>query len=96
MFCKALSAQATIDISEHNYGNSIRCIKDDDIDPGYVEDFDGNIYQTIKIGNQVWMKSNLRVTHFNDGTPIPIITDPADWIATNDPACCWYDNIPEP
>ena len=35
-----------------------------------VTDFDGNIYQTVVIGNQVWMKENLNSTHYADGTPL--------------------------
>ena len=35
-----------------------------------VTDYDGNQYNTVKIGNQCWTKTNLRTTHYNDGTAI--------------------------
>ena len=37
---------------------------------GTVTDFDGNIYETVTIGSQIWMKENLRSLHYADGTPI--------------------------
>ena len=36
-----------------------------------VTDFDGNVYNTVQIGNQCWMKENLRVTHYANATAIP-------------------------
>ena len=35
-----------------------------------VTDVDGNQYDAVILGEQVWMKSNLRTTHFRDGSPI--------------------------
>lgn len=37
---------------------------------GTVRDYDGNLYQTVVLGQQCWTRSNLRTTHFADGTPI--------------------------
>ncbi len=57
-----------------------------------VTDIDGNVYPTVVIGNQVWMAENLKVTHYNDGNPIPNITDAMDWKNTRSGAYCWSNN----
>ena len=35
-----------------------------------VKDYDGNTYDAVRLGEQIWMASNLRTTHYSDGTPI--------------------------
>ena len=40
-----------------------------------VIDAEGNIYQTIIIGKQVWTSENLRTTKYNEGTEIPHVSD---------------------
>ena len=57
-----------------------------------VKDINGNTYSTIKIGKQVWMAENLATTAFNDGSPIPEVTDPDQWYQLRTPGFCWYNN----
>jgi len=64
------------------------------LDKSPLTDYDENEYDTIHIGNQVWMAENLKVTHYADGTPIPFVEDPVEWgeLERMDKAFCWYDN----
>jgi uncharacterized protein (TIGR02145 family) len=56
-----------------------------------VSDIDNNVYNTLRIGNQCWMKENLRTTHYPDGTEIPAgNTD--DWDFWNDYTRCAPNN----
>jgi uncharacterized protein (TIGR02145 family) len=59
-----------------------------------VIDIDGNIYKTITIGTQVWMKENLKTTKYNDGTEIPNITDNSAWEGLTTGAYSDYNNTP--
>lgn len=63
-----------------------------DFKDAIVTDIDGNIYKTVKIGNQIWMAENLKTTRYNDGTPIPNVTDNNEWSNLTTGAYCYYDN----
>jgi len=89
------SAELLISVAEHKVGMSIRCLRDTSV--GWVAgeqvtDYDGNIYDTVQIGTQVWLVQNLAVTHYNDGTLIPNVTDNAAWLTLSTGARCSYDN----
>ena len=66
-------------------GFSVRCIKRDSGEdtptsaqacPGVptVTDVDGNVYNTVLIGDQCWMRENLKTTKYANGTNIPLGT----------------------
>jgi uncharacterized protein (TIGR02145 family) len=57
-----------------------------------VTDHDGYVYHTVKIGTQVWMIENLKVTHYRDGTPIPNVFDDDKWPLATDGAYCLVNN----
>ena len=69
----------------------ISCQKDEK-PPDPVTDIEGNSYNTILIGNQVWMAENLHTTKFNDGTDIELVTDAVKWRDISTPGYCWYNN----
>lgn len=68
-------------------GNNESCI---------VEDYDGNEYQTVVIGNQEWMAENLKVTHYNNGDAIQYVqsesSEPDVWENLNTGAYGYYDD----
>lgn len=57
-----------------------------------VSDNDGNNYNAITIGTQVWLNENLKTTKYNDGTSIPVVTDGTAWTNLTTAAYCWYNN----
>jgi len=57
-----------------------------------VTDYDNNVYQTITVGNRVWMAENLKVTHYQNGDPIPTIESDNIWENISTGANCEYDN----
>lgn len=56
------------------YSNEIMFTKTNISASTSVTDIDGNEYQTVRIGNQLWMCENLRTTRFRNGDIIPTTT----------------------
>ncbi len=60
-----------------------------------VTDIDGNVYNTVTIGPQVWMQENLKTSRYQDGSAIGEVEDSISWANiynTNSttPAWCYY------
>jgi uncharacterized protein (TIGR02145 family) len=62
--------------------------------PATITDVDGNVYHKVKIGTQVWMIENLRVTHYRNGDPVPNIPLGGSWSTLSTGAYCDYNDDP--
>ena len=95
--------QQYIDTQTNNYEfidtDSFRFIEDDgDVTILYrsnsVTDIDGNTYDYLTYGNQVWTVENAEMVTYRDGTPIPEVTDATEWEALTTGAWAYYNNDP--
>jgi len=57
-----------------------------------VTDIDGNEYETVEIGEQVWMAENLKVTHYRNGDEIPTGYSNDEWANLSTGAYAVYDD----
>jgi len=57
-----------------------------------INDIDGNFYDTIRIGTQVWLQQNLKVTHYRNGDLIENVEDAGAWDQLTTGARCYYNN----
>ena len=60
------------------------------LDEYLLTDIDGNVYQTVKIGDQWWMAENLRVTRYRNGDAIPTGLSNDEWQNTTSGAYAIY------
>ena len=61
-------------------GSSNGSLPGDDYTPGEsITDGDGNTYETVVVNGQTWTTTNLNVSTYRDGTPIPYISDYDEW-----------------
>ena len=65
-------------------GSSNGSLPGDDYTPGEsITDGDGNTYETVVVNGQTWTTTNLNVSAYRDGTPIPYISDFDEWNNAN-------------
>jgi len=61
-------------------------------------EFGSKNYESIKVGNRVWMNRNLDVSHFRNGETIPEAKTIEEWKKAGkkgEPAWCYYKNDPK-
>lgn len=76
----------------HSFKTTLLITFNQDLTYGSVTDVEGNVYNTITIGNQTWMAENLRTTKYRNGEAIPLVTDNTAWLNLTTGACCNYNN----
>jgi len=61
---------------------------------GTVTDQDGNSYDYLCYGDQVWTVENAEMVTYRDGTTIPQVADIVEWVLLTTGAWCYYNNDP--
>ena len=58
-----------------------------------ITDVVGNVYNTVLIGDQLWMAENLKTFKYSNGDIIPNVTDNFAWSQFSNGAYCLYNNL---
>jgi uncharacterized protein (TIGR02145 family) len=66
-----------------SYGNEISVLTK-------LADDDGNTYNTVVIGSQIWMAENLKTTKYFGGAAITRVSGDAAWAALTTPGYDWF------
>jgi len=91
----------SLKLSAAGYGDETRIITireskintlEINLSPGTVTDIDGNVYKTVKIGDQIWMSENLKVTHYRNGDRIATGHSDRKWKKLRIGGYADYDN----
>jgi uncharacterized protein (TIGR02145 family) len=84
-------------VATNSVGNSIASAASTAVTPNAclsptIRDTSGNIYNTVTIGTQCWIKENLITSKYRNGGVIPNVDDHATWSNLNTGAWSHYDN----
>jgi uncharacterized protein (TIGR02145 family) len=76
------------------YGEEISTTLWLNVPSGVAEDYDGNKYAAIRIGNQLWLQENLSTTHYQNGEPLVYLSFKNDskWLANTSGAYCYFND----
>jgi len=94
-YITGLTANTTFNVrayATNSVGTAYGANKTFTTDPVTIVDNDGNTYNVIRIGTQVWMKENLKTTTFNDDVAIAYVTGTTAWANLTSHGYCWYNN----
>ena len=96
-------ASCALTVSDSSYvqvGMSVRLIRnltqaeqDNNAEGAVVEtvsDYNGNVYNLIRIGQFGFLGSNLKCTKYKSGVTIPYISSDSTWSTTQSGAICYY------
>ena len=75
-----------------SYGNESSVILYMNIPDASITDIDGNVYNTVKIGTQIWMAENYKATRYRNGDTISNVTDHTTWANLTSGAYCDFTN----
>ena len=56
-----------------------------------IQDIEGNVYKTVKIGDQWWMAENLKCRKFRNGIELRKVQDDNAWISARSAYCLYED-----